>query len=122
MSFSTRNTDSVVLKRIRALPSTTAEFYTEDYSQNEDKIRDRTCSVSHRGTFTSNPPPSDTQSQELEIFIPVVPSVFIYDRDSVEEKPYLSIEDIPPIKNNESLWIDVTGVSELIYLITKVFT
>jgi hypothetical protein len=112
MSFSARKTDSVVLKGIRALPSEVAEFYSEDYLQNEDKIRDRTCSTSHRGTFNSILPTPDSQSQELQTYTQVVPTVFVYDRDTVEEKCYDSIEDIPPIRSNQCLWIDVTGVSE----------
>ena len=115
MSFSAHKTDSVIFKGIRPLPSTVADFYTEDYLQNEDKLRDRTCSIIHRGSSNSiiSPSTSETQSQELQTYIPVVPTVFIYDRETVEEKCYESIEDIPAVKNNEGLWIDVAGVREI---------
>jgi hypothetical protein len=100
------------LLSIRPLPSTEDDFYTDDYSLDEDRVRDRTCSVTRRVTLNSTIPPSDTITQELQTYSHVIPNIFIYDRNIVRENSYGSIEDIPAVQNTECLWIDVPGVSE----------
>ncbi len=42
---------------------------------------------------------------------PVQLTAIFYNEQTLQEATYRSIEDIRGIGNNESLWIDVTGVS-----------
>ena len=49
--------------------------------------------------------------QERQTLTPTVPTVFIYDQDRCEVSTCSSMDDIPPIRADQRLWIDVTGVS-----------
>ncbi|CAF0721901.1 unnamed protein product [Adineta steineri] len=111
MACSSREPNLVILKGIRPLLSWDSEFLI-----NEDKIRDRTCSSIHRNTSSYHMSISKPEIRELETFIPVTPTVFIYNKDSVVENSYASVEDIPAIKNDECLWIDVIGVQNEVLL------
>ncbi|CAF3609528.1 unnamed protein product, partial [Adineta steineri] len=111
MACSSREPNLVILKGIRPLLS-----WDRDFLINEDKIRDRTCSSIHRNTSSYHMSISKPEIRELETFIPVTPTVFIYNKDSVVENSYASIEDIPAIKNDECLWIDVIGVQNEVLL------
>ncbi|CAF0925978.1 unnamed protein product [Adineta steineri] len=111
MACSSREPNLVILKGIRPLLSWDSEFLI-----NEDKIRDRTCSSIHRNTSSYHMSISEPEIRELETFIPVTPTVFIYNKDSIVENSYASIEDIPAIKNDECLWIDVIGVQNEVLL------
>ncbi|CAF0723512.1 unnamed protein product [Adineta steineri] len=111
MSSSSREPNLVILKGIRPLLSWDSEFLI-----NEDKVRYRTCSSIHRNTSSYHMSISEPEIRELETFIPVSPTVFIYNKDSVVENSYASIEDIPAIKNDECLWIDVIGVQNEVLL------
>ncbi|CAF4315282.1 unnamed protein product, partial [Adineta steineri] len=86
MSSSSREPNLVILKGIRPLLSWDSEFLI-----NEDKTRDRTCSSIHRNTSSYHMSISEPEIRELETFIPVSPTVFIYNKDSVVEKFHPSI-------------------------------
>ncbi|CAF3531248.1 unnamed protein product [Rotaria sp. Silwood1] len=112
MSFSSHVTDSTTLTETRTAPSMDNEIYITDSLTDEDRIRDRTCSIVRRSTFRHPPSAFDTLSHELQIIRHVRPRAFIYDHDAAEENYYNSIDNIPIIKNNECLWIDITGVHD----------
>ncbi|CAF3481773.1 unnamed protein product [Rotaria sp. Silwood1] len=112
MSSSSHKTDSIISKTIRSSPIPDRDFYIDDYFTDEDKIGDRTCFIALRTTSRHIPSTSDKENQNLQALRHVIPIVFIYDRYIVEEKYYESIDNIPIIKNNECLWIDITGVHD----------
>ncbi|CAF2971693.1 unnamed protein product [Rotaria sp. Silwood2] len=116
MSFTSQKTGSVTLTEISTVPVTDNESYMTDFLTDEDKRRDRTCSIIRRSTFRHIPSTFDTLSQELQIIRRVTPKVLIYDKDTVEEKYYDSIDNIPIIKNNECLWIDINGMHDKVLL------
>ena len=53
----------------------------------------------------------NTSNQELQQNLHVQPALFFYSEETFQEVRCRSIEDIRTVKNNECLWIDVTGVS-----------
>ncbi|UJR37817.1 hypothetical protein I4U23_030507 [Adineta vaga] len=112
MSSTLSKTKAVVLKGIRSLSPTDFEVYSEDFLVNEDKIRDRTCSIAHRSLSVSRGSISHQSAQEMQTITHITPTVFIYNKDTFEERQYPSIEDMPAIKSNECLWIDAIGVHD----------
>ncbi|CAF3270577.1 unnamed protein product [Rotaria socialis] len=116
MQVTSQNTDSINLEGFNSAPLTESDYYIADYFAGEDKMRNRTCTSVRRSSFRHSSATSGIQSVELHSFQHVIPSVIIYDRDSVEEKYYESLENIPTIKNGACMWINVTGVHDKILL------
>ncbi|CAF1121740.1 unnamed protein product [Adineta ricciae] len=110
MTASAPEDNPVRLERItRLLSTSTHEVYTEGYLFNEDKVRERTCTITRRSLSDHNGSMSNLQLQELTPVTHIKPTVYIYSRDAVEESVYESIEDIRPIRSGECLWIDIIG-------------
>lgn len=122
MSISSHSVDQNSSAAVHSKPLTDSDYYIADYFAENDKVRDRSCTIIHRGSNRHETGVSvDSGSIELHTYKRVVPLVFIYDQDSVDEKYYESIENIPYTNNNQCIWIDVNGVSLLFQFDTKVF-
>jgi hypothetical protein len=107
--------DLVVLKRHR-VRSSTNDGHTSDDKSTEQSTSIRTLSKNRRATLVGIPPSlTNTSNQDLQTNLHVQPTVFFYNEQTFQEACYRSIEDIPLIKNDECLWIDVTGVSKQIF-------
>jgi len=107
--------DLVVLKRHR-VRSSTNDGHTSDDKSTEQSTSIRTLSKNRRATLVGIPPSlTNTSNQDLQTNLHVQPTVFFYNEQTFQEACYRSIEDIPLIKNDECLWIDVTGVSDQIF-------
>ena len=88
------------------------DYYIEDYFTQSDRIRERTCTVSFSRSNGYGAINSDFHDRRIVTFVRSLPTIFRYNQDTIEEKTSTSMDDIPEIKENESIWIDIIGVSK----------
>jgi hypothetical protein len=106
----------VVLKRNR-IRTLTNDEHTVVESSNDQTSPQRIYTKHRRATLFGIPPTLISISEpDLGKNVNVQPTVFFYNEETFQEACYLSAEDIRTIEPNECLWIDVTGVSEKLYL------
>ncbi|CAF0915582.1 unnamed protein product [Rotaria sordida] len=104
--------DFVVSKRHRVRSLTNNEQIIITNSP-ELSIPKRTSSKHRRTTLIALPPTLiNTSNQDLHNNLGIQPTIFFYNEETFQEVCYRSIEDIREVKNNECLWIDVTGVHD----------
>ena len=99
---------------MRRLSSTSSENFTYGNEFDEDRLRDRTCSVIRRGSVESDSKTPHIQASVPENFCPSDVSAMIYNSTTSDKFSNINVQNIRRINNNESLWIDVIGVSESI--------
>ena len=106
-----RCSDMVILKQHRVRSST----YNDHTVYQNSSGKSRPVSVSsktRRSTRISVPPTLiNTSNEVLQNILRVQPTIFFYNEENFEEACYRSVEEIRAVKDDECLWIDVTGVS-----------
>ena len=102
---------NVDLSGVQRISSIEMEPYVLDPAVLEDKIRERTCSVTHRGISESIPEANHAFRRPLSAHSSTPPNVFIYNQEKYEESMCTSIDEIRTVPSNECLWVDITGVS-----------
>ena len=95
------------------------EYYNENYFINSDRSQERTCTANFNRANRSDTSNEDLQERGIFTYVYSIPTVFRYDQATLEEKTCASMDDIPEIKENECVWIDIVGVSKSIDLIMK---
>jgi len=108
--MSTNTGMELVERRSRRLPKT--ENIDYEYAKDEDQFRERSRTINHHTTTISVPHTITYIPSNRQSYIHVQPTIFIYNKDSLEEISYTSIRNIRSIRNNECLWIDIPGVHD----------
>ena len=112
----------VVLKRNRIRSSTNdAQVIFENST--EQSIPIKALTKNRRATLVGIPSTLiNTSTEDLQNNLRVQPTVFFYSDETFQEACYRSIEDIRTVRENEYLWIDVTGVRRYFYFFSLIKT
>lgn len=99
------------LVSIRRLPSVSRMMLDIDNGVDEDRLRQRTCSVIRRSSFENSTRSSDILTSTDKKNVPIQISTIIYNETRVEEEKNTNINQIRSLDSNENMWVDVMGVS-----------
>ena len=99
------------LLSIRRLPSVSSMMLDIDNGIDEDRLRQRTCSVIRRPSFENSTRSAAIPSSTDKNIVPIQISTIIYSETRVEEEKNMNVNRMRSLDSNENMWVDVIGVS-----------
>lgn len=105
-------TVQLLIHRLRRKPKRDPADY--EFTRDDEQVRPRPSATRRLATTIAVPPTLlHTPLSGQSFYKPADPTIMIYSVARVEKPAYTSMRDIPPIRADECLWIDIPTVSVL---------
>lgn len=106
-----RSQNGCELISITRLPSVSSMLNDIDNGIDEDRLRQRTCSVSRRPSFENSTRSAAFSPSTAKNIAPSQISTIIFSETRVDELKNTNVNQMRRLNSNENMWVDVIGVS-----------